>query len=78
MTVVNKYVVMDLAKHFCWWIAQIYEHDPVKTEKLTTYIAQRLQYAQNLYGAHQFQQDFLDETDPAVLKQLQDELLSNR
>jgi hypothetical protein len=57
---------------------QIYESDPVKTEKLTSYIAQRLQYTQNIYGVQRFQQDFLDKTDPAVFKQLQDELSSNR
>jgi len=53
----------------------LYEHDPVRTLQLTTFIASALQEAERVCGgAHTFKLNYLDKTDPTVLKQLQTEL----
>ncbi|KAL5527437.1 hypothetical protein ACEPAG_6228 [Sanghuangporus baumii] len=54
---------------------QIYLHDPVETQKLTTFVAQKLQQAQATYGPN-FETDYLSKTDPEVLKQLRKEFQS--
>ncbi|KAI5123421.1 hypothetical protein M0805_006126 [Coniferiporia weirii] len=53
----------------------IYQRDPVETEKLTTFVAQRLQRAQEVYGPA-FETTYLRDTDPGVLEQLRTELAS--
>ncbi|KAG8218630.1 ARM repeat-containing protein [Butyriboletus roseoflavus] len=53
----------------------LYEHDPVRTLQLTTSVASALQEAERACGgAHIFKLNYLDKTDPTVLKQLQTEL----
>jgi hypothetical protein len=53
----------------------LYEHDPVRTLQLTATIASALQEAERVCGgAHIFKLNYLDKTDPTVLKQLQTEL----
>ncbi|KIJ70097.1 hypothetical protein HYDPIDRAFT_178457 [Hydnomerulius pinastri MD-312] len=53
----------------------VYERDPVRTLQLTTYVAGALQEAERACGgAHIFKANYLDKTDPTVLKQLQTEL----
>ncbi|KAH0839916.1 ARM repeat-containing protein [Lanmaoa asiatica] len=53
----------------------LYEHDPVRTLQLTTSLASALQEAERVCGgAHIFKLNYLDKTDPTVLKQLQTEL----
>ena len=54
---------------------KIYLHDPVETQKLTVFVAQKLQQAQAVYGPS-FEVDILSKTDPDVLKQLKKELMS--
>ncbi|KIL00584.1 hypothetical protein PAXRUDRAFT_821482 [Paxillus rubicundulus Ve08.2h10] len=53
----------------------VYERDPVRTLQLTTSLAGALQEAESACGgAHIFKVNYLDKTDPTVLKQLQTEL----
>ncbi|KIJ20291.1 hypothetical protein PAXINDRAFT_166384 [Paxillus involutus ATCC 200175] len=53
----------------------VYERDPVRTLQLTTSLASALQEAESACGgAHIFKANYLDKTDPTVLKQLQTEL----
>ncbi|KAH8118388.1 ARM repeat-containing protein [Phellopilus nigrolimitatus] len=54
---------------------EIYGHDPVETEKLTTFVAQRLQRAHEIYGPT-LEERYLRDADPGVLKQLNEELIS--
>ena len=54
---------------------QVYQSDPVETKKLTDYIRERLQLAQQIYGA-EFETRFLQDADPAVVDQLWKELAS--
>lgn len=59
--------------------SQIYKNDPVETEKLTVFVAQRLQRAQEVCGgAHTFESQYLRDADPNALKQLREELSSMR
>ncbi|KAF9226602.1 ARM repeat-containing protein [Gyrodon lividus] len=53
----------------------VYERDPVRTLQLTTSLAGSLREAESACGgAHIFKANYLDKTDPTVLKQLQTEL----
>ncbi|TDL29402.1 ARM repeat-containing protein [Rickenella mellea] len=58
----------------------IYGRDPVTKTKLTPFVANSLQTAQNVYpgGPQAFEVAWLKKADPTVLKQLQEELASNR
>ncbi|KAF7301791.1 Importin N-terminal domain-containing protein [Mycena indigotica] len=52
----------------------LYDHDPVRTVKLTAYIAEKLNAAQTQCGPQAFQINYLSKADPAVLAQIQNEL----
>lgn len=54
---------------------QVFESDPVRTQALNTWVANRYQEAVRVYGNEQaFQAAYLpaDKTDPAVLRQVMD------
>ncbi|KAJ7765016.1 armadillo-type protein [Mycena maculata] len=53
----------------------VYDNDPVRTEKLSSYIAGRLNEAQGLCGAQAFHANYLSKADPAVLAMIQDQLI---
>ncbi|KAL0067569.1 hypothetical protein AAF712_005284 [Marasmius tenuissimus] len=53
---------------------EIWEHDPVRTTQLSTYVAAGLREAEAIVGAAQFQQVYLSQADPTVLKQIQNEI----
>ncbi|KAF9268117.1 ARM repeat-containing protein [Marasmius fiardii PR-910] len=53
---------------------QVYDQDPVRTTQLSSYVAAGLREAEAICGPTQFQQLYLSEADPTVLKQIQDEI----
>ncbi|EJD01395.1 ARM repeat-containing protein [Fomitiporia mediterranea MF3/22] len=65
--------IVGTPEHERW--RQIYLRDPVETQKLTTFVGQKLQQAQTLYGPV-FESTYLKDTDPGVLKQLKEYLSS--
>lgn len=74
-TVADRYVYLVFCVLTSLSNLQLYEHDPVRTLQLTTSIASALQEAERVCGgAHIFKLNYLDKTDPTVLKQLQTEL----
>ncbi|KAL0577074.1 hypothetical protein V5O48_004917 [Marasmius crinis-equi] len=56
---------------------QVYDQDPVRTTQLGSYVAAGLRQAEAVTGAAQFQQLYLAQADPTVLKQIQDEISSS-
>lgn len=55
---------------------QLYDNDPVRTLKLSTYVRDRLQEAEAMYGSEVFRTRFLAPADPTVLQQIEKELAS--
>jgi hypothetical protein len=55
-------------------VIQLYDRDPVRTVQLGAYVGAHLQQAESTCGAETFQINYLEKADPAVLKQIQDEL----
>ena len=53
---------------------KVWEHDPVRTTQLSSYVAAGLREAEAAVGAAQFQQLYLSQADPTVLKQIQSEI----
>ncbi|KAJ7507960.1 armadillo-type protein [Mycena galericulata] len=52
----------------------VYDVDPVRTFKLSSYIAERLNEARSMCGPEAFQAKYLSKADPAVLAMIQDQL----
>ncbi|KAF8917892.1 armadillo-type protein [Mucidula mucida] len=52
----------------------LYDNDPVRTIKLSTYVGERLREAEAIYGSSVFRGQFLSKADPTVLQQIEKEL----
>ncbi|KAK7470477.1 hypothetical protein VKT23_001903 [Stygiomarasmius scandens] len=53
---------------------RVYDMDPVRTLKLSSFIRDRIQEAEAICGSQTFQQLYLSKADPTVLSQIQNEL----
>ncbi|KAF8663451.1 hypothetical protein AX16_001021 [Volvariella volvacea WC 439] len=52
----------------------LYNNDPVRNVRITTFVAAQLRSTEARIGPHLFHENYLSKADPTVLKQLQDEL----
>lgn len=75
MTVERLYVPSTSSALYCSHdVAQVYDRDPVRTQSLAAYVGAYLRQAEAVCGPQAFQMTYLSKADPAVLKQIQDEL----